>query len=127
MKDKIFCLLEGVIDLGIIKNLQEIHDCDFFALIDTNKFVKKLFMEQKMIKFQKVWYFRDYLQSFNEKPDLKYLAAFERKYKINLWIYGMVKDTANGDLSLKNAGFFQFVIVAATCFFLMWNFYRRSL
>lgn len=70
---------------GLAYQLQkELHD-DFFAIIDTPSKPKKMFLNQKIVNFQKTWFFHDHIKKSNEKPDLKYLSNFERKYNINLW------------------------------------------
>ena len=86
MKNKILCLLEGFVDLGVVKSIQENIDCDLYALIDTNKQLKKFFQEQRLVEFNKIWYYRDHVIKSNQKPDLKYLSHFEEKYHINLWL-----------------------------------------
>ena len=85
MKDKILYLIEGILDVGIAKSLLEKHNGEFYALIDTNEHVKKFFLEQKIVQFQKVWFYRDYVLNLNKTPDINYLAEFEKKYSINLW------------------------------------------
>lgn len=86
MKDKILYLVEGITDLGIAHSLSKKFDCDLFALIDTNKYTKTFFEEQQIVKFQKIWYYRDHILKLNQTPDLKYLSNFEKKYGINLWM-----------------------------------------
>lgn len=86
MKDRILYLVEGIADLGIAHSLSKKFDCDLYALIDTNKHVKTFFEEQQIVKFQKIWYYRDHILKPNRTPDLKYLSNFEKKYGINLWM-----------------------------------------
>ena len=70
---------------GLAKSLQEKYDCDLFAIIDITNKSKKFFQEQQLVKFQKFWFYHDHI-STTKKADLTYLAAFEKKYKINLWL-----------------------------------------
>ena len=70
---------------GIAKYVQDKYDCEIFAVIDINNKTKNFFLEQKIIKFKKTWFYRDYILKLDGKPDLEYLAQFERKYNINLW------------------------------------------
>lgn len=78
-------LLEGIINLGVAKYLQENCDCQLSTLIDTNNHTKKFFQDQKIVKFHKIWYFRDYIIKSNKNIDVDYLSNFEQKYNIFLW------------------------------------------
>lgn len=86
MTDKILYLVEGLVDLGIAKSIQEHHDCEIYAIIDVSKHTKKFFQEQQLVKFHKIWYYRDYMINLEKKADVNYLANFEKKYNINLWM-----------------------------------------
>ena len=44
-----------------------------------------MFLSQKIVNFEKTWFFHDHIKKSIEKPDLEYLANFEKKYHINLW------------------------------------------
>lgn len=59
-------------------------NAEFFAIIDTNSKPKEFFVNQKLVDFEKTWFFHDEIKK-NYKPDLEYLSKFEKKYKINLW------------------------------------------
>lgn len=86
MKDRILFWIDyGLMHFGIAKSIQDNYDCDMFAIIDVNVKEKKFFIEQQLVHFSKVWYFRDYVTKKDQKPDMKYLKHFEEKYKINLW------------------------------------------
>ena len=65
--------------------LQSCLDADFFGIIDINSKPKKFFQEQKLVNFQKIWFFHDHIIKTQQKPDLDYLKNFEQKYKIDLW------------------------------------------
>jgi len=83
MKDKILFLFDlNWIPFGISKFFQECYDCEMFAVIDTNS--KDFFLEQDIVKFQKIWFYRDHLYDIT-KIDMDYLRDFEKKYGINLW------------------------------------------
>lgn len=87
MKDKIlFWIDPELTHFGIAKFLQEKHDADLFVIYDFNHHLKKSFINQKIVNFQKEWYYWDHFQKTMKKPDLEYLALFEEKYKINLGI-----------------------------------------
>ena len=69
--------------------LQSNLNADFFAIIDINSKPKKFFQNQTLVKFQKMWFFHDYIKKTQQKPDLEYLVNFEKKYKIDLWKYAI--------------------------------------
>jgi len=86
LKDRIlFWLDSGLHHFGIAKFFLEKYDCDSFAIIDTDNNLKNFFLRQNLVKFQKVWYFREYVSNIKQKPNLEYLVSFEKKYKIDLW------------------------------------------
>jgi hypothetical protein len=85
MKDKILFWVDiEFVYFGIAKNILENYDCDAYAIIDVNKKAKKFFDEQKIIKFNKVWYYLDEIKS-GKNTDVDYLVNFEKKYNIKLW------------------------------------------
>ena len=60
-------------------------DHSFFGIADVNTSGKSFLTSQSLLKFSKLFFYRDYLSSsknFNEQ----YLIDFEKKYKINLWV-----------------------------------------
>lgn len=85
-KKIIFWIDDGHINFGIAKFLQEKCDYDLFAVYDVNYITKKFYETQKLVNFNQVWFWRNYLSSKPHKPDLEYLKDFEKKYKINLWL-----------------------------------------
>jgi len=87
MKDKIIFWLNPDFTIFAIANeLQKKFDSDFYAIIDITNKPKEFFINQKLIEFKKTWFYHDNINP-NKKPDLEYLKYFEKKYKINLWIF----------------------------------------
>ena len=87
MKNKILIWLDsGLKQFAIAKFLQEKYDAEYFAIYDLNHHLRKSFENQKVVNFRKVWHYWDNYQSPLVKPDIQYLADFERKYEIDLWI-----------------------------------------
>jgi hypothetical protein len=76
--------------------LQKKNDSNFFAIIDSYDKPKVFFQNQKLVKFQKTWFYHDYFQNMN-KLDLKHLSDFEKKYSINLW-----------ELAINERSFYRF-------------------
>lgn len=89
MKDKIIFWLDGdITSFGISKFLQERHDSEFFAIMDVTDKVKNFFEKQTLVKFEKTWYYHDYVFPKTE-VDLEYLSNFEKKYNLNLWLLAL--------------------------------------
>lgn len=87
MKDKIIFWLDAdLTHFGLTKYLQEQYDCDMYAIVDITNKPKEFFRTQQLVKFQKIWFYHDYIQKNNDLPDIAYLSEFEKKYKINLWL-----------------------------------------
>ena len=85
MKDKIIFWLDGdLTTFGIAKYLQEQSDANFFSIVDIPDRPKRFFSRQTIVKFQKIWFYYEYIKS-NFDVDLQYLSQFEKKYNIRLW------------------------------------------
>jgi len=86
MKDKIlFWISDGLIHFGIAKYFQEKFDSIMFSIIDCNHITKNFFSNQTLVKFQKVWFFSDFISDKRKDPDIEYLKTIEEKYNLNLW------------------------------------------
>ena len=98
MTRKIIVWLDSsFVTFSLLYNLQKSINCEFYAIIDITDQNKKLFVEQNFIKFKKIWFYFDHVNSTNIVPDQKYLAEFEQKYNINLW-----------ELAINERTFYQF-------------------
>jgi hypothetical protein len=85
MKDKILIYQDySLYNFGLAKKLQEIHDCNLFAIFDVSDNMNKFFQKQEIIKYEKSWFLYDNIEK-NHQPDLEYLSQFEKKYGIELW------------------------------------------
>ena len=86
MKKKILFWIEsGTMNIfGLAKYLQNDINAEFFAIYDVTDKPKKFFQEQKLVNFQKSWFYHDFIQKKATNPDLNYLKEFEKKYGINL-------------------------------------------
>ncbi len=86
MKDKILFLIDhGLIHYGIANSMQKLYDADFYAIVDVGEKIKNFFLNQKDIKFEKIWFYLDHMSKSKNTPDLMYLKSFEEKYQISLW------------------------------------------
>lgn len=86
MKKRLLFWVNGfMLHFGLSYYLQEKLDDDFYAVIDIPNNPKKMFLKQKMVNFQKTWYFHDHIKKISTSPDLEYLSYFEKKYQIGLW------------------------------------------
>ena len=87
MGDKILCWLgKDLVYYGITYFLNQQYDCELFSIVESEPKPRKFFEKQKLVPFKKMWFFSDYVQIKNEKPDMKYLSSIEKKYGINIWL-----------------------------------------
>ncbi len=87
MKDKILVWIDASLThFGLCKSLQEKYDCDLYAIYDIVDKPKKFFETQKIVKFQRSWFYNDLISPTNPKPDIQFLKNFEEKYNLNLWL-----------------------------------------
>ena len=85
-KPNVLFWLDGqLIHFGIAKFLKEKFDCNLSAIVHVHENRKNFFLEQKLTKFEKLWFYRDHIKP-SEKPDLEYLSLLEKKYNIPLWL-----------------------------------------
>ena len=86
MKKKILFWIDGdTTSFSIPYYLKEKLDFEAYAIIDTPNKPKKFYKEQNFINFNKFWFYHDFFDFSNLKPDIDYLRNFEKKFKINLW------------------------------------------
>ena len=79
MTDKIlFWMDSNLLYFGIAKYFQEKYDAEYFAITDYSEQLEKFFKKQNIIKFNKVWSYRENVFLKNKKPDLEYLEKFEK-------------------------------------------------
>lgn len=87
MKDKIIIWENGsFFPLVLCNSLKEHGNFDFYAVIDTTDRRKPFFENQQIIQFNKMWFYHDHIFPHKDDIDVNYLAEFEKKYGINLWI-----------------------------------------
>jgi hypothetical protein len=84
-KKIIFWEDQGFLQYSIAYWLQKKLDCKMFAIIDTTDRTKSFFQNQKLVNFEKIWFFHDHILR-NKTPDLKYLNSIEEKYDLSLWL-----------------------------------------
>lgn len=90
MKAKIVIWENGnFFPFGLSNSLQHLGEFEFYAIIDTPDKKRIFFQEQKFVKFEKVWYYHDYVDTKNNKIDLSYLKSFEERYGINLYLLAL--------------------------------------
>ena len=87
MSDKILFWMDAdLIHYGLAKYLKDIYDCDLYGIFDITNKPKEFFKTQELVKFEKNWFYHEHIQQTNDNPDIEYLAKFEKKYNINLWV-----------------------------------------
>jgi hypothetical protein len=85
MNEKIlFFLDKDWIHFGIAKCISDKLDANFYGIVDLDSHSSNFFKEQDLMKFEKIWYYQDYIKNQNS-PDLEYLKKFEEKYDLNIW------------------------------------------
>ena len=84
MKSKILLWIDSPLYFSIAYHLQKIYDCEIYAVFDITNKPKNFFLEQKLVKFKKIWFYHDHIKK-SQFIDIKYLETFEKKYNINLW------------------------------------------
>ena len=86
MTEKIlFWMDSNLLYFGITKYFQEKYDAKYFAITDFSEQLEKSFCKQNIIKFDKIWNYRENVFLKNKKPDFEYLEKFEKLTKIGLW------------------------------------------
>lgn len=85
MSSKIIFWIDGsLLSFCLAYYLQKKLGSDFFAIIDSYEKPKNFFKKQKLVKFNKTWFYHDSIQEHKEL-DVNYLKNFEKNYKIGLW------------------------------------------
>lgn len=69
----------------ISKFLKEKSDVKLFLMVDDNHVSKKFYEKQKIVQFEEIIFFNDYIFKKFKTPDMEYLKSFEKKYNIFLW------------------------------------------
>ncbi|MGH2612694.1 MAG: hypothetical protein ACRDFB_06540, partial [Rhabdochlamydiaceae bacterium] len=86
VKDKILFWIDMEwLKFCIAKFVQQNHDCELYAIFDSDKISTNFFRKQKIVSFEKTWFYRDYVKNNNGNIDISFLQNFEKKYSINLW------------------------------------------
>ncbi len=65
--------------------MQKQYDYDLYGIIEVTNKPTDFFKNQKIVDFEKKWFFHEHIKKELSKPDMKYLIQFEEKYKIDLW------------------------------------------
>ena len=87
MKPKIiFWMDRSLVEFGIAKTISEKINCELYGIFEITNKPKQFFQNQKIVSFEKKWFYFDHIKKSKKKPDIKYLKTIEEKYKINLWL-----------------------------------------
>ena len=82
----IFWINDDLVQIGLTKILQEKYNFENYAILNITEKQKQFFQKQRLVKFNKIWYYHDHIHKTSKTPDLAYLKSIEEKYKINLWL-----------------------------------------
>jgi len=69
---------------GLAKYMGENMNCQMYSIFEVTDNAKKFFSSQKIVNFEKVWFYHDHVFSQKSNPDIKYLEEIEKKYNLNL-------------------------------------------
>jgi len=87
MKYKLlFWIDPGYVHYALAKFIQNNLDCDLFAIFEITDKPKHFFQNQKLVKFEKIWFLYDYILKRKHNLNLDYLKSVEQKYNIPLWL-----------------------------------------
>lgn len=85
MRQKLlFWLSDSFLHFGIAQSINKKIECDLYAVADVNDETKKFYQKQKLVPFNKIWYYPDHIQNKEKKPDMDYVKSFEERFNINL-------------------------------------------
>ena len=85
MKHKIiFWLDSNFVHFGLANAIEKKYDCELYAIFDITNKPKPFYQKQKIVNFQKSWFYHDFINTKNGEPDYEYLKSFEERYGINL-------------------------------------------
>jgi len=70
----------------LANSLQKKINGEFYGIFDVPDRKKSFYQKQKLVDFKKIWFFHDGITKSRRKIDMQYLASFEEKYNINLWL-----------------------------------------
>ena len=85
MKPKLlFWIDQALLHYGLAKFIQENLDCEMYSIFEVTENAKKFFNSQKIVNFEKSWFFHDNILKGNSNLDLEYLAKMEKKYNLDL-------------------------------------------
>lgn len=84
-KKILYWIEEPYAHFGIAKYIEEKIESENYAVIVCNDTSKKFFSEQKLVKFEKNWFYRDNISSKKQKIDFDYLKYLENDLGIHIW------------------------------------------
>ena len=81
----LFWIEEPFVDFGIANYLKEKIETEFYSIITCKDSSKRFFVNQKLVKFEKNWFYRDHVTMEKQKIDLNYLKSLEDSLGIKVW------------------------------------------
>ena len=85
MNSKIlFWMNDDLSGLGLPKILNEEYNLDIYSIFDITDKQKIFFQKQKLINFNKIWFYHDFISKSFPKTDREYLKNIEEKCNLNL-------------------------------------------
>ena len=84
MKKILYWVGQNFTHYCLAKTIQDKIEADIFAIIDVTNKPKTFFQNQKIVHFNKIWFYHDFINEIDKIPDLDFLEKFEKKYGIQL-------------------------------------------
>ena len=81
----LFWIEEPFVEFGVTNYLKEKIEAEFYSIIICKNASKKFFENQKLVKFEKNWFYRDHIDVKKKKIDLNYLKSLEDSLGIKMW------------------------------------------
>ena len=98
----------------------EIIDDEFYAIIDITNKPKSFFKNQKLVNFQKKWFFHDHINPNFKKPNLEYLSKIENEYGVNIWKLALNERIFSSSFNICCS----FITLSPAFFFINLNLFR---
>jgi len=84
MKKILYWISQNFTHYCLAKSIQDKIEANIFAIIDVTNKPKTFFQNQKIVHFNKIWFYHDFINEIDKIPDLDFLEKFEKRHGIQL-------------------------------------------
>ena len=67
----IFWINDDLVQIGLTKILQEKYNFENYAILNITEKQKQFFQKQRLVKFNKIWYYHDHIHKTSKTPDFQ--------------------------------------------------------